>query len=80
MNGKWRLAEADQSHSGSQLGASNCGELGPWVKAPANRSGGEAPECGEGAPEMSTYAPTSRVVYVYSVYFDTSLPLNLYPI
>ncbi len=29
MNGKWRLAEADQSHSGSQLGAWKCGEFGP---------------------------------------------------
>ena len=54
MNGKWRLGgEADQSHSGSQLGAWNCGELGPWVFSPANgRKAWQCPECGEGALEM----------------------------
>jgi len=31
-NGVWQ-GEADQSHSGSQLGALDCGELGPWVAA-----------------------------------------------
>jgi len=67
-NGVWQ-GEADQSHSGSQLGALDCGELGPWVAAQPMERGCNAQSAGKGHWRCVCSLPSPLGLFCILPYF-----------